>query len=117
MTSEPYRLLVERSPDGILISQGGLLVFANQAAARLCGAADPEQLLGQSLTDLLHPDGHASLRERLDGVVAGLRVTPFEQRISCADGGTTDVEVALTRLDDTDRTGRRTAGAGTPPRS
>jgi len=102
MTSEPYRLLVQRSPDGILISQGGLLVFANQAAARLCGAADPEQLLGRSLTDLLHPDGHASRRERLERVSAGLPVTPFEEQIIGADGGITDVEVALTRLDGTD---------------
>ena len=66
MTSEPYRRLVERSPDGILISQGGILVFANQAAAQLCGAADPEELVGRSLTDLLHPDGHESRRARLD---------------------------------------------------
>jgi PAS domain S-box-containing protein len=102
MTSEPYRLLVERSPDGILISQGGLLVFANQSAARLCGAADPEQLLGRSLTDFLHPDGHQSRLERLDRACAGLPVTPFEEQIVGADGGITDVEVALTRLDGTD---------------
>ena len=101
-TSEPYRLLVERSPDGILISQGGLLVFANQAAAKLCGAADPEQLLGRSLTDFLQSDGHESQRERLERVTAGLPVTPFEEQIVGADGGVTDVEVALTRLDDTD---------------
>ena len=101
-TSEHYRLLVERSPDGILISQGGLLVFANQAAAKLCGAADPEELLGRSLTDLLHPDGYESRQERLRRVNAGLSVTPFEEQLVGADGGVTDVEVALTRLDDTD---------------
>ncbi len=100
--SEPYRRLVERSPDGIIICQGGLLVFANQAAARLCGASDAEQLLGRALGDFLDHDGLESRRERIDRAIAGHDVTPFEERIVRTDGGITDVEVALTRLDEAD---------------
>jgi two-component system, NarL family, sensor histidine kinase UhpB len=106
MTSEPYRRLVERSPDGILISQDGLLVFVNPAAGRLCGAEEPEQLLGRPLSDLfLHDllsDGHASRRQRLDKVMSGQTVAPFEEQIVRLDGGVTDVEVTLTRLDDSE---------------
>ena len=49
--NETYRRLVELSPDGILISQDGFLVFANPAAARLCGAT-PDDLLGRAVFDL-----------------------------------------------------------------
>jgi PAS domain S-box-containing protein len=106
MSREPYRRLVERSPDGILISQGGLLVFANEAAARQSGVEDPERLLGRTLTDLFAADpaadSPAAHRKRIDGAIAGEDVTPFEAQILRIDGGVTDVEVALTRLEDAD---------------
>ena len=51
---------MERSPDGILISQNDLLVFANPAAGRLCGVADPTELAGTPLARIFHADGHAA---------------------------------------------------------
>jgi PAS domain S-box-containing protein len=106
MSREPYRRLVERSPDGILISQGGLLVFANQAAAHQAGVDDAEQLLGRTLAGLFVVDpvgeGHATHRERIERAAAGQDVTPFEAQILRGDGGITDVEVALTRLEEAD---------------
>ncbi len=60
MTSEPYRRLVELSPDGILISQDDRLVFANQAAARLCGVADPAELARRAAARVFGADGHGS---------------------------------------------------------
>ena len=47
MSREASRRLVERPPDGILISQGALLAFANQAAARQSGVDDSERRLGR----------------------------------------------------------------------
>ncbi len=103
-TIEPHRRLVELSPDGILISRDGRLVFANPAAARLCAVPEPEQLLGRSLSDLFaadtHSGDHRSRRERINRVLSGRPVTPFEEQIVGADGGLTDVEAALTRLDE-----------------
>ena len=103
MTSEPYR-----RPRGTVAGRhthqpGGLLVFANPAAGRLCGRrTGPSELVGRSLTDIFHADGHAARQERLEQVSSGLAVAPFEEQIVGLDGGVTDVEVALTRLDDTD---------------
>jgi PAS domain S-box-containing protein len=106
MSREPYRRLVERSPDGILISQGGLLVFANQAAARQSGVEDPEQLLGRALTELFAADpageSRAADQNRIERAIAGQDVTPFEAQIVRSDGAITDVEVALTRLEEAD---------------
>jgi two-component system, NarL family, sensor histidine kinase UhpB len=106
MTNEPYQRLVQESPDGIAISRGDILVFANPAAARLCGAASPDELLGRSPFELFSPDpvagNHAVRQQRLDQLMAGQAVAPFEEQIAGPAGAITDVEVALTRLDDAD---------------
>ena len=60
MTNELYRRLVELSPDGILISQNDRLVFANPAAGRLCGVADPAELAGARLSRVFGAEGRAS---------------------------------------------------------
>ena len=103
MTTAPYQRLIELSPDGVVISQNDRVVFANPAAARFCGVEDAEQLLGKSLSDLFAADpvadGQASRAKRLERALGGQMVPPFEERIIRADGGITDVEVALTRID------------------
>ena len=103
MEGEPgncYRRLVERSPDGILISQDNHLVFLNPAAMRLFGASAPEQLLGKSPFDLFHPESHALIRERVALMMAGQSVPRAEGKIVRLDGVVTDVEVDSTRLDE-----------------
>ena len=102
MTSESYRRLVERSPDGILISQDGILILVNPAAARMCGRDQPGELVGKPLSSIFHADGQAARQERLDQVASGRAVAAFEEQIVRLDGGLTDVEVAVTRLDDLD---------------
>ncbi len=96
--TETYRRLVELSPDGLLISQGGFVVFANPAAARLCGAAQ-DDILGRAVFDLFVP-GTGLWRDHLACVMDGRTVAPFEHQIVQADGAIIDVEVALTRLDE-----------------
>ena len=105
MTHALFRRLVELSPDGILISQNDLLVFANPAAGRLCGVADPSELAGTPLARIFHADRHGAHRARLERVLAGDAVTPFEEEIIRRDGSTADVEIALTRVDDFDAGG------------
>ena len=106
MTDERFRRLVELSPDGILISQNDLLVFANPTACRLCGAADPGELIGTPVAGVFHADGHGSHRVRLEALMAGVATNPFEEQIVRPDGGICDVEVALARIDDFDAPGR-----------
>jgi PAS domain S-box-containing protein len=102
MTSESYRRLVDRSPDGILISQGDILTFVNAAAARLCGRSSPDELVGQPLAGIFPSAGDAARQERLEQATAGQAVAPFEEQLVRPDGAVTDVEVAVTRLDDPD---------------
>ena len=106
MTHALFRRLVELSPDGILISQNDLLVFANPAAGRLCGVADPAELAGTPLARIFHPDRYRAHRASLERVLAGHAVTPFEEGIVRPDGSMADVEIALTRVDDFDAGGQ-----------
>ncbi len=51
-----YRGLVEYSPVPIIVHRGGRSVFANPATANLLGASSPEDIVGRSLADFIHPD-------------------------------------------------------------
>jgi PAS domain S-box-containing protein len=69
-----YERLVELLPDGVVIFRDGRVTFANPAAARLGGAARPEDYVGLAVMDFAHPDSRASMLERLRRVEAGEQV-------------------------------------------
>ena len=67
-----YRALVELSPDGILVSSGGVIEYANGAAARILGVSDPQGLLGMKLDELLR-SGERTLESASASLSAGGR--------------------------------------------
>jgi len=69
--SNLYRLLVELSPDGILLHQDGRLVYANPAGARMVGVDDPDRLIGDAMMDYVALADRAALMAR----VAAMRET------------------------------------------
>jgi PAS domain S-box-containing protein len=100
--SEQYWRLVEQAPDAIFISRELRITFLNPAAVRLCGISAPDELLGQSVLEVVAPDSRPRLRESLDRWMAGQHSPPVEARVSRPDGPDTDrhVEIAGSRLDD-----------------
>jgi PAS domain S-box-containing protein len=62
-----YRALVELSPDAILVTSRGKILFTNSGAERLFGAA-PGGLLGTLLRDRIHPDSRGKLQVQLGGI-------------------------------------------------
>ncbi|MGB9624405.1 MAG: PAS domain S-box protein [Phycisphaerae bacterium] len=95
-SEERYRGLVELSSQAILVSRDDRIEFANPAALRLLGAADPAQILGRSPCEVFHPDCRAIVRDRLRMVHEG-RPAPFiEEQVVRLDGALRDVEVAAT---------------------
>ncbi len=92
---ERYRALVEVAPDGLIVHSGGIIEYANPAAARLLKAARPARLIGMRLEELAHPDEIEQLRERMQYLAAGPGSTAFEERrLRCFDGSETVIEAA-----------------------
>ena len=101
--SEPadlYRLLVETSPDGILIVRGLRIAFINPAGVRLFGASHADELIGKSPYDIFHPDSHDVIRSRITRLLDGEVLPPAEEMIIRPDGAVTDVEVNSTIVSD-----------------
>jgi PAS domain S-box-containing protein len=95
-----YRSLVEFSPDGIVIVHDGRIVFANVSAARLVGAARPDELLGKTSFDLFHPASHTCIADHLTRWLAGATAPPVEAKAMRKDGSTLDVEIVGGYLND-----------------
>ena len=53
---EKYRLMVDLSPDAVLIHSNGKIIFANPAALTFAGASSFHQLNHKPLIDFVHPD-------------------------------------------------------------
>ena len=94
-SEERYRLLVELSPEAIIVQSDERIVYANYAAANLFGASSAEALLGLAVADFVHPDHHENFRahERhlRENQQADLKAEKFVQ----LDGQVRDVEVVM----------------------
>lgn len=97
-----YRQLLELSPEAILISQAGKVAMINSAASAILGAREPEELLGKSLLDFVHPEYRAVFEERVLATTETSPATYTEQtwrRTNC-DSFPAEVGVALIKHND-----------------
>jgi len=63
-SEERYRLLVEMSPDAIVVYCNGIVVFANEQASLKLGMNHSE-LIGKSILEFIHPDSLEVAKERV----------------------------------------------------
>jgi len=99
-TEASFRALIERTPDAILVHRGGQLVYVNPAAAQMLGYESTDALCGKPLLDLVHPDDHAAVRERIMSVSSTGKPSPLqEKRLLRRDGATVVVELAGLAVD------------------
>ncbi len=93
-SDERFRTVVERLPAGVLMQTDGRVAFANTEARRILRANAPEELLGRSVLDFVHPDQREGVRERLRGMVRDrLPAQSREATLIAIDGSATAVEV------------------------
>lgn len=93
-SQERYRSLVDESPYAIVVHQNNTLIFANPAAAHLLGAKNAEELLGKSISAIVHPDGWEATRDRIQRTLQGeTGLYPTEDRYVRLDGSVVPVEV------------------------
>ena len=93
-SEERYRRLVELSPDAIVVHREGKFTYVNPAAVELWGASSAEELIGKSILDVVHPDYHDHVNERVDYINQFQKVTDLaEQKCLRLDKTELDVEV------------------------
>ena len=94
-SEDRYRLLVESSPDGIIIHQDGIVIFANKASAVLLNADKPEMLVGKPVMSFVHPDYIQIVRDRIHSTQNARDEAPLiEEKLLGIDGAEIEVEVA-----------------------
>ncbi len=88
------RAILENSLDPIGVSRNGIHHFVNPAYLRMFGYERPEQLLGQSVLQVIAPDERAAIAARIARRHRGEPVeASYETRGQRADGGQLEMEV------------------------
>jgi len=89
------RRLAESMHEGLAVERDGIRL-ANARFAELCGAASAAELVGRSLTDLVHPDFAELLAGHLRRQRAGQQApSRLEVEMSRSDGGVGRVELSF----------------------
>ena len=95
------RAVLDLAPVAMWIVEEDHLVFANRAARRLLGARADEDLVGEPVYALLHPDDHAAVRAHLAQALAGeATAQAVDVRVLRRDGQRRDVEITTAALPD-----------------
>jgi len=93
-SEERYRSLVDTFPETISVHCQGKILYINSAGCRMLGAASPEELLGRSLFDFLHPDSQELVGKRVKQLQKEMKpLEPVEEKFVRLDGRVIDVEV------------------------
>ena len=85
---EQFKALMDVSPEAIAVHQGGLWVYANDAAAKLFGGKQPEDIIGRQVMEFVHPDDHIVVQERMRQLFEGEALTPKLEERLLQPGGT-----------------------------
>ncbi|MEW6673728.1 MAG: PAS domain S-box protein [Thermodesulfobacteriota bacterium] len=94
-----YRQLLDVLPVGVAVHIDGKVVFTNPAGAELLGATSSEELIGRTITSIVHPEGLRAAGERIQKMLAGEKgLYPVEDRFVRLDGTVIPVEVVAAPL-------------------
>ncbi len=94
-SEERYRLLVELSPEAIVVQSGDKIVYANPAAANLFGATSAETLLGLALSHFVHPDHRENFLAHERHLSGNQQSDLKAEKFVRLDGQVRDVEVVM----------------------
>jgi PAS domain S-box-containing protein len=96
-----FRTVLDISPHPVLIHDEHVIVYVNNATCRALKADHCDQLVGQPLRSIVHPDGHDAGAERVKMIMEdGHRFEAVPVKLTAVDGETFYAEVAGTRIYD-----------------
>ncbi|WP_157574154.1 diguanylate cyclase domain-containing protein [Nocardia jejuensis] len=91
--AQRYRSLVEYSPDGVVVHERGLIVYANPAMIRLLGGDCAEDIIGHPVADFVEPRDIPEMLDRIRRLSsAGTASEPATLTLLRRDGTAVDCE-------------------------
>jgi PAS domain S-box-containing protein len=99
-SEERYRRLVDNAPDAIVVYDQEVIRYANDAALQLFHTGSPDQLIGQPIVSIIHPDfrelaeEHFNLSDESDSSGSHL-----DLKLMRFDGQPVDVSAVGIRID------------------
>ncbi len=90
-SEERYRLIVELSPDAIIIASDGKIVFVNETARRLFKENHSTILKGMSALDITAPQNRVQAAEIIETLLQGAAPTQTEELALRLDGSQFEV--------------------------
>ncbi len=94
-----FRKLTELSPDAIIVHNGEKIVFANSKVLELMKASSPEQIIGHSVLEFVHPESISLIVSRINAMTASTEILPtVEEKFVRIDGKTIIAEVSASSL-------------------
>lgn len=98
-SEENTRRLLEESFDAVWINVEGKIAYINDAGAKLLGAKSPQELIGMPIMQVIHPDYHQAVKERVRMVCELNKDVPvIEEKFIRLDGSVIDVEVMAVKV-------------------
>jgi PAS domain S-box-containing protein len=93
-SEQRYHTLVDWAPEPVAVHRGGRLIYVNPAAVRLIGASSAADLIGRPILELIHPQFHGFVTERVKRVAeTGTPQPTAEVVLLGLDGRHIDVEI------------------------
>lgn len=98
-SEELNRLLIELSPEAVIVHSDFTFDYVNPAGLALFGASSLDDIIGRSLLDRVHPDFQEETKLRLAAVYEQKSgASQIEQKIVRLDGTIIDIEVVSAPL-------------------
>lgn len=94
-SEERYRLLVELSPEAVVVQSDGKIVYANPAAVTLFCVESVDALVGLAVTDFVHPDHRENFLAHEWHLRGNQQSDLREEKFVRLDGQVRDVEVVM----------------------
>ncbi|MDH5680073.1 MAG: PAS domain S-box protein, partial [Spirochaetota bacterium] len=96
---EEHRLLIELLPDGIVIHRDDKILYINQSAISILAVKSPDEVLGKSVFQFLHPDSRESFNKNIQNIQEEkISDKLLELKLLNDSGKVVETEAALSKI-------------------
>lgn len=98
-SAQRYQRLIKFLPEPIVVSDEGIVIYANKSALKLFRTASENDLIGKSLFHFIQPEHHKPVKSILQKVLKTDDPSHFlEMGVVCCDGQSIEAEMSSIRI-------------------